>query len=529
MAASVSEMLHSFGSVGASPAFLNLKCTELKEVCINAGLPRSGRKEQLQQRILSALRHGNRVQLALEQLLGRSVGPPVSVDLPPISSIHGQAGGPGRSLSAVAAPGATAALDPFTTAALERSATLDPFLPPADPPLAGPWSCTARGSLPACMRIVLPNDAYRRLVESSGKLQLVVRSFKSDQPYHRWPLGSAVHLNRSPLAIHQVPPAWDGIDFKDRKLDQPLVVPAANLRPGPNELELLGQDMQPHVLVAQLCVPTSVDAVRLGVERDGALEFDACRMRMLHMFGGSAPPSGKPTAAPAAPAAPGVPACSSVPGGVGGLSISSSDGVKAESAASTMAAAVAPPPAPTEGGAGKAGVVDDDDDDDLVQSSVRLSLTCPLSRTRLKVPVRGDQCRHLECFDLSSYLEMAQVTKPAKWKCPMCNRDATPGQLRVDAWVAWVLQAALPKAADVVVAPDGAISEPVVTTAPRKRKHPESSGMGGDGGGGAGSSAAPDVMCIDDDDDDGGGGPAPSGGGRPPGGDEDNPICLDDD
>jgi len=473
----------------ASAAFLSLKVNELKEVCISAGLPRTGRKADLQQRILLAMRDGNRVQLALEQLLGgrRPVSSPAS--LAPL----------GKPLMAMPATGAAAAYmsHPLPAGVAHSqpagSATaldvpVDPFLPPAEPAGAGPWSSVVRGAMPARFRVVLPTDIYQRLIEPSAKLQLVVRSFKTDQRfqmtdqrYHRWPLGSVVHLNRFPLAVHQVPPAWDGVVFKDRKLDQPLVVPAANLRPGPNELELHGQDSQNHVLVAQLCVPTSVDVVRLGVERDGTLGFDECRTRMLMMFGGG-------------------------------------------------------------------GAKEEEDDDDLIQSSVRLSLRCPLSYTRIGVPVRSVECRHLECFDLASYLEMANVTKPAKWKCPMCNKDATPALLRVDSWVAWVLQAALPKAADVQVAPDGTVSESVATT-PRKRKQPEPSGMGGAGGGsssgggggagyngGAGSSTAaaePVVIGLDDDDDAEAGAPGPSsasgGGYHPPGDEEDNPICLDDD
>ena len=52
-----------------SDAFLQLKVNALKEVCLASGLSRQGRKADLQQRILNAMKHGGRVQHALERLL----------------------------------------------------------------------------------------------------------------------------------------------------------------------------------------------------------------------------------------------------------------------------------------------------------------------------------------------------------------------------------------------------------------------------------------------------------------------------
>ena len=65
-------------------AFLRLKVQELKEVCAAGGLSRQGRKADLQQRILTAVRHSpgapqspmaarGRVQQALERLLHNHV------------------------------------------------------------------------------------------------------------------------------------------------------------------------------------------------------------------------------------------------------------------------------------------------------------------------------------------------------------------------------------------------------------------------------------------------------------------------
>ena len=66
-----------------------------------------------------------------------------------------------------------------------------------------------------------------------------------------------------------------------------------------------------------------------------------------------------------------------------------------------------------------------------------ISLKCPLSLERIKIPVKGINCKHLQCFDLESYLELNLVTKKEKktiggfelddvfvylysyWRCPV--------------------------------------------------------------------------------------------------------------
>ena len=67
-------------------AFLRLKVNELKEVCLAGGLSRQGRKADLQQRILTAVRHGGRVQQALERLLPHNL--PFAHAAPPATHHH---------------------------------------------------------------------------------------------------------------------------------------------------------------------------------------------------------------------------------------------------------------------------------------------------------------------------------------------------------------------------------------------------------------------------------------------------------
>ncbi|PHH73742.1 hypothetical protein CDD82_5300 [Ophiocordyceps australis] len=81
-------------------------------------------------------------------------------------------------------------------------------------------------------------------------------------------------------------------------------------------------------------------------------------------------------------------------------------------------------------------------DDVVVQNnSLCVSITDPFSFDMIETPVRGVDCKHLECFDLENWLQ----TRPQKqsktgnepctvdcWKCPICGLDARPVSLRVN-------------------------------------------------------------------------------------------------
>lgn len=87
--------------------------------------------------------------------------------------------------------------------------------------------------------------------------------------------------------------------------------------------------------------------------------------------------------------------------------------------------------------------------DDVEVNAKKVSLICPVrdqvtylvsdgsygikvSKRRIQDAVRGSRCRHIECFDLRSYLEYH--TNLAYWECPFtfCREQVTCDQLRVD-------------------------------------------------------------------------------------------------
>ncbi|CDW81262.1 miz zinc finger family protein [Stylonychia lemnae] len=53
---------------------------------------------------------------------------------------------------------------------------------------------------------------------------------------------------------------------------------------------------------------------------------------------------------------------------------------------------------------------------------VSTTTLCPITRKPIKYAARGELCRHLECFDLETYVNMNHQHK--RWKCPSCNKRA---------------------------------------------------------------------------------------------------------
>lgn len=123
------------------------------------------------------------------------------------------------------------------------------------------------------------------------------------------------------------------------------------------------------------------------------------------------------------------------------------------------------------------------DSDDIIieDETLTISLADPFSATRFTEPVRGSQCKHLECFDLETWLQTRPPKPPQKgggpqhqggepsmvdvWKCPICSLDARPGSLWVDGYLAGVRRSLLSngdmRTKTITVAADGKWS-PVV-------------------------------------------------------------------
>lgn len=76
-------------------------------------------------------------------------------------------------------------------------------------------------------------------------------------------------------------------------------------------------------------------------------------------------------------------------------------------------------------------------DDEIEELSTVLSLRCPLSYARIQVPTRSIHCDHIECFDLTSFLQLQQ--QATTWTCPICNKHITYEDLAVDEYLNEIL------------------------------------------------------------------------------------------
>lgn len=96
-----------------------------------------------------------------------------------------------------------------------------------------------------------------------------------------------------------------------------------------------------------------------------------------------------------------------------------------------------------------------------------MTLKCPLTFARIKTPVKGKQCQHIQCFDLTSYLSMNR--NYPKFSCPVCSKTTNYEDLVVDSYVVKILEEAPQEADELDIYPDGSWSQKQkVTTLKRK-------------------------------------------------------------
>ncbi|XXH04715.1 hypothetical protein Hte_011137 [Hypoxylon texense] len=92
-------------------------------------------------------------------------------------------------------------------------------------------------------------------------------------------------------------------------------------------------------------------------------------------------------------------------------------------------------------------------DPDVVATSQKLSLLCPLSYTRLKVPCRGMACNHIQCFDARSFMQLQE--QGPTWNCPICYNPTPFDTLAIDEYVQEVLEKTPDSEKKVVIEPNG--------------------------------------------------------------------------
>ncbi|KAI4976903.1 hypothetical protein ZWY2020_050510 [Hordeum vulgare] len=92
-------------------------------------------------------------------------------------------------------------------------------------------------------------------------------------------------------------------------------------------------------------------------------------------------------------------------------------------------------------------------DSEILEGPSRVSLKCPISLRRMQTPVKGRLCKHHQCFDYDSYMDI-NLRKPT-WRCPFCNTPSNFIDIRIDQEMAKILQETGNDVMDVLIFPDG--------------------------------------------------------------------------
>lgn len=108
-----------------------------------------------------------------------------------------------------------------------------------------------------------------------------------------------------------------------------------------------------------------------------------------------------------------------------------------------------------------------------IEMALQTSLNCPLSKSRMRTPVKGHLCKHTQCFDYDSYLSL-NSRKPY-WRCPLCDEPVSCSDIRIDQNLVKVLREVGENTVDVLVSKDGSwkvVSENIDPPSPSASKTP---------------------------------------------------------
>ncbi|KAI9103709.1 hypothetical protein DFS34DRAFT_295983 [Phlyctochytrium arcticum] len=146
----------------------------------------------------------------------------------------------------------------------------------------------------------------------------------------------------------------------------------------------------------------------------------------------------------------------------------------------------------------------DSDPDQVEIGDQIVSLICPISLSRISLPGKGANCKHVQCFDLTTFTNLFRVCK--KWKCAVCGEAIGTEELCVSGTFLELLEA-YPLGEKCVVKAKGGHAPYVEDKCGPKRKkarRSESAGAGQEGG--VAEEPMPMVVVVDlcDDEEDSG-------------------------
>ncbi|XP_073315403.1 E4 SUMO-protein ligase PIAL2-like isoform X2 [Primulina huaijiensis] len=94
-----------------------------------------------------------------------------------------------------------------------------------------------------------------------------------------------------------------------------------------------------------------------------------------------------------------------------------------------------------------------DSDSEIIEGPSRISLNCPISFKRIKTPVKGYSCKHIQCFDFGNYVDIN--SRVPSWRCPHCNQHVCFTDIRIDRKMVKILEEVGANDTEVIFASDG--------------------------------------------------------------------------
>ncbi|AET40209.1 SUMO ligase NFI1 Ecym_5460 [Eremothecium cymbalariae DBVPG len=98
-------------------------------------------------------------------------------------------------------------------------------------------------------------------------------------------------------------------------------------------------------------------------------------------------------------------------------------------------------------------LLNEEEDDDLMTTSTVMTLQCPISYSRMKYPVKSIHCDHLQCFDAMSFI-LSQMQIPTA-QCPVCQKSIEIKDLAICEFVNDIIKASDEDIEQVEIHQDG--------------------------------------------------------------------------
>ncbi|KAI3689805.1 hypothetical protein L2E82_47775 [Cichorium intybus] len=94
-----------------------------------------------------------------------------------------------------------------------------------------------------------------------------------------------------------------------------------------------------------------------------------------------------------------------------------------------------------------------DSDNEIIEGPSRVSLNCPISFKRIKTPIKGQSCKHPQCFDYDNYVDIN--SRRPSWRCPHCSQSVCFTDIRIDRIMVKVLKEVGVNVSHVKISADG--------------------------------------------------------------------------